>query len=189
MKDPVDEPDPVYQRYAQVDDEAYGYTTVDLHLESDEQQDRDSWQRRIALSAADLAIVPAATRELIPLLVGWCTQVDPARRPSMEIVLSVLRHAVTGEAVCDWTAFADTIVSARLAEVHWTEGDGRLLAALCRQRGRPVVVAHGGLSNGRVSAGGARLLGGLMQEQQVCVFSIRVVQPCSMLLLRHYTGC
>jgi serine/threonine protein kinase len=182
---PVD--GPIYQRYAEVGDEADGYTTVDLHLESAEQQDRDSWQRRIALSAADMAIVQADTRELVPLLVGWCTQVDAARRPNMEMVLSVLRHAVTGEAGGDWIALPEAIVPARLGEVHWMEGDGRLLAALCRQRGRPVVVADGNLSDGKVSDGGARLLGGLMQEQQVCVFSISVVQPC-LLLLCNFVG-
>ncbi len=180
MKDRVGGPEPIYQRYAMVDDEADGYTlpTLNLHLESDEQHERDSWQRRIALSAADLAIMPAATREWIPALVGWCTQVDPARRPSMEMVLSVLRQAAKGEASCDWTALPEAIVPARLAEAHWTEGDGRLLAALCRQRGRPLVMADVGLRLRKVSVGGARLLGGLMQEQQVHIVFRRSVFAC-----------
>ncbi len=125
------------------------------------------WQRRIALSVADLAISPAATREWIPLLVEWCTQVDPAHRPSMEMLMSVLRQAVTGEASCNWTTLPESIVPARLAEAHWTEGDGRFLAALCRQRGRPLLVADGDLGEGKVLVGGARLLGCLMQEFQV----------------------
>jgi serine/threonine protein kinase len=171
--DPVDAAESTYQRYAEVDDETDGYTTVDLHLESDEQQDRDSWQRRIALSAADLAIVPAATREWIPLLVEWCMQVDPACRPSMKTVSSLLRSAAKGASSRDWAALPEAVVPARLAEACWTQGDGHLLAALCRQRGRPVVVADGELIS-KVSEGGAQLLCGLTQMQQVCVCMSRV---------------
>ncbi len=45
------------------------------------------------------------------------------------------------QADCDWTAVHEAIVPARLDESHWTEGDGLLLAALCRHRGLPLLVS------------------------------------------------
>ncbi len=64
----------------------------------------------------------------------------------------------------------------RLAHSHWTVGDGRLLGALCRRRGTPVVLTDkDSLKNGKVSDGGAQLLGALMQMQQVTLISCMCV--------------
>jgi hypothetical protein len=137
------------------------------------QRDMHAWQDRIKLSADVLTAFPAATRDLVPELVAWCTHADPTLRPSMEMTALVLRHLAAGEPSGDWAPLPEAMVPDRLTETHWSVGDGRFLAALCRQRGQSAVLAcevqlkNGRMSNGKLSSGGAQLLVGLMQEEQV----------------------
>jgi hypothetical protein len=151
----------------------FGCSDDGLSAGSDAEPDPDDarflscWHARTALSPHELMAFSPPNRALIRLLVSWCTHVDPVNRPSMVMVELLLRHAASGQPACFWAGLPETIVPVRLAETNWTVGDGQFLAALCRRRGRPLLVSHGQISDERVSSGGAQLLEGLKPALQV----------------------
>jgi serine/threonine protein kinase/Ran GTPase-activating protein (RanGAP) involved in mRNA processing and transport len=136
--------------------------------------EQTAWEARVTLTDELSGLSPTAGR-LVQQLVAWCLCVDPARRPSMEMVGLVLRQVVTGRPSCNWLALPESIVPGRLHEEHWTVGDGELLAALCRHRRAPV--DHVLPSDLIASDGGVQLLCALKRARQVQLPSELVLDP------------
>ncbi len=145
-----------------VDDNASVYEEVSTEV----QGGLAAWRARIELSDTILADLNPALRVLIPFLVQWCTRVDPIRRPSMAVVALLLRQAASER--FDFLELPEAVVSGRLHEPHWTFGDGEFFGTVCRVRGRMLILSgQVDLCGGKCSDGGALLLGGLMNLQQV----------------------
>jgi serine/threonine protein kinase len=137
-------------------------------------RNESDWRERMLIPHGVLDSLPSSLRSLVPVLAQWCTRVDALQRPSMELVVLLLCQAHRGPV--ELNALPEQVVPGRLAESHWTLGDGALLGAICRRRGIPLdlganVDLKGSLGGHepKVSDGGEQLLGGLLYSRQVSV--------------------
>jgi len=147
------------------------YSTVDLQLDEpikyvSFQEHERFWLRHIAISPASMASLGEAGSALVSLIIDWCTRIDPAQRPSMQMVAEVLHAGLHGR-LC---TLAQRLCTAQL-HGRYTTGDLACVAALGRCSSERLDI-DGSTMNGRVSETGLLALAALLECPRVCCMQL-----------------